>query len=243
MRHLILSDIHANWEALQGVLEAADNRYDDVVCLGDMVGYGADPNAVTDWVREHCRAVIRGNHDKACSGVEEPTLFNPVARAAVEWSFEQLSDENLGYLRALPKGPLEVTDFVIVHGSIRDEDEYLLDPRDAAPQFEHAARPLTFFGHTHVQGGFFLRSLEAPEETPPGASSSFRLRDGDVCLVNPGSVGQPRDFVWESGFAIYDSETRTVEYRRCPYDIASAQEKIRDAGLPATLADRLTVGR
>ncbi len=253
MRYLILSDIHSNLEALAAVVKHAEGTYDRVVCLGDVVGYGADPNAVTDWMRENCAVTIRGNHDKACCGLEEPALFNPVARAAVVWTFDELSEQNRKYLRELPAGPVDVTDFVIVHGSILDEDEYVLDVRDATPQFERAMGRLVLFGHTHVQGGFFLRTVNgtgptspsAPVSSPTPASppAAITLRDGDTMLINPGSVGQPRDRVWESGYALYDSDARRLEYRRCPYDVARAQQKIVDAGLPAALAERLVMGR
>ncbi len=244
MRYLILSDIHANWEGLEGVLQATDGRYDEVVCLGDVVGYGADPNRAVEWVREHCSTAIRGNHDKACSGLEDAELFNPLARRAVTWTQNELTDENRDWLRTLQQGPVEVADFVVVHGSIRDEDEYVLDARDAAPQFEHLSKSVTFFGHTHVQGGFFLRgSSNGAGEDSIGAPETLHLRLGDICLVNPGSVGQPRDFVWEAAYALYDSESRTITYGRCPYDVQSAQKKIRDAGLPGSLAERLALGR
>ncbi len=243
MRYLILSDIHANWQGLEGVLAAAAGRYDEIVCLGDIVGYGADPNRTTEWVRKNCSTVIRGNHDKACSGLENAEQFNPVAKQAVEWTHHALSDENREYLRALPGGPIEVNGFAMVHGSVRDEDEYVLDARDAAPQFEHVTKALTFFGHTHVQGGFFLRAANSASDDAVGAPGTFHLRDNDLCLVNPGSVGQPRDYQWEAGFAVYDSQERTVSYGRCPYDVQAAQTRIRAAGLPASLAERLALGR
>lgn len=244
MRYLILSDIHANKEALAAVVKHAGGGYDRIVCLGDVVGYGADPNAVCDWVRENCAAVIRGNHDKACCGLEEPTFFNPMARHAVLWTFDQLTEENRTYLRELPRGPVDLEAFVIVHGSIRDEDEYLLELRDAAPQFEHAIGRLVFFGHTHVQGGFFLRGVNgsSPAVSPEGPTE-LTVREGDTLLVNPGSVGQPRDLMWEAAYAVYDSGSGRLDYRRCAYDVATAQQKILDAGLPESLADRLVLGR
>ncbi len=245
MRYLILSDIHANWEALQAVLASADGRYDKVVCLGDIVGYGADPNAVTEWVRSHVADVIRGNHDKACCGLEDTITFNPVARRAAEWTMSMLTPDNREYLRGLAHGPLEVDGFLLVHGSILDEDEYLIDPYDALFQFPHIEGRLVFFGHTHVQGGFLLWDADdrvEPSRTKP-TSDALRIAQGTTQLVNPGSVGQPRDFVWQAGYAIYDTGQRLVEFRRCAYDLATAQQKIRDAGLPPALADRLALGR
>jgi predicted phosphodiesterase len=245
MRYLILSDIHANWEALRAVLESADGRYDKIVCLGDVVGYGADPNPVIDWVRGHVKDVIRGNHDKACCGLEDTITFNPVARRAAEWTMSELTPENREYLRLLARGPLEVDGFLMVHGSVLDEDEYLIDPYDAVFQFPHVEGRLVFFGHTHVQGGFLL--WDAAERGQPAQSKSqgdvLRIVPGTTQLINPGSVGQPRDFVWQAGYAIYDSGRQIVEFQRCDYDISTAQQKIRDAGLPPALADRLALGR
>lgn len=245
MRYLILSDIHANWEALQAVLESAAGRYDHIVCLGDVVGYGADPNAVTDWVRGNVREVIRGNHDKACCGLEDTITFNPVARLAAEWTMNALTAENREYLRGLVRGPLEMDGFLMVHGSVLDEDEYLIDPYDALFQFPHVEGRLVFFGHTHVQGGFLLWDAGDRAETAKTKPSrdALRIAQGTTQLINPGSVGQPRDFVWQAGYAIYDSESRLVEFQRCSYDLATAQQKIRDAGLPPALADRLALGR
>lgn len=246
MRYLILSDIHANWEALQAVLASAKDRYDQIVCLGDIVGYGADPNAVTDWVREHVPQVIRGNHDKACCGLEDTITFNPVARRAAEWTMGTLRADNREYLKSLAQGPLEVdAGFLMVHGSILDEDEYLIDPYDALFQFPHAEGRLVFFGHTHVQGGFLLWNAKSPAEAAQTNSRGAVLRivPGRTQLINPGSVGQPRDFVWQAGYAIYDTETQAVDFQRCEYDLATAQKKIRDAGLPPALADRLALGR
>jgi predicted phosphodiesterase len=247
MKYLIISDIHANLEALEAVVRDAEGRYDTIVCLGDVVGYGADPNAVCHWVRDKADAIIRGNHDKACCGLEEPVLFNPVARYAVEWTYDQLTPENRNWLRELPVGPVDLKHFLIAHGSVLDEDEYLIDAQDAANQFPHILGRIVFFGHTHVQGGFYLRTSNgngaSPPEDTPEAASSVVLRPSDTALINPGSVGQPRDLAWESGYALFDSSKRTVEYRRCPYDVTACQKKILEAGLPAALAERLSVGR
>ena len=244
MRYLILSDIHSNLEGLTAVLAAAEGRYDTVCCLGDIVGYGADPNAVTEWVRANCEAVIRGNHDKTCCGLEEPTLFNPAAKAAVEWTYDALSEENRAYLRALIQGPLALDDFTMVHGSLLDEDEYLIDVNEATPQLKAANGRLVFFGHTHVQGGFFAN----PPKTPDGDQARFpvdelAIEQGVSYLVNPGSVGQPRDLIWQAAYALYDSDRRVLAYDRCEYDVETAQAKIRAAGLPEPLAARLAFGR
>lgn len=244
MVYLILSDIHANWEALAAVLRHAEGRYQAICCLGDMVGYGADPNAVTDWVRVNVPSVIRGNHDKACCGLEDPVHFNPIARHAVEWTREVLSAENRDYLWNLPAGPADLGDFLMVHGSILDEDQYLIDAQDAIPQLNAATGRLVFFGHTHVQGGFLSRLVESspPNGAVPGRTT-IRIPPGEGQLLNPGSVGQPRDSQWRAAYALFNSDERTVEFVRCPYDLETAQRKIREAGLPRPLADRLAEGR
>jgi diadenosine tetraphosphatase ApaH/serine/threonine PP2A family protein phosphatase len=244
MVYLILSDIHANWEALDAVLRHASGRYGEIVCLGDVVGYGADPNAVTDWVRANVPRVIRGNHDKACCGLEDPLLFNPVARYAAEWTRDTLSPENREYLWNLAAGPMDQGDFLMVHGSILDEDQYLIDSQDAIPQLGAAGGRLAFFGHTHVQGGFLLSDLD--QERPAdhsGTGTTIRIVPGESQLLNPGSVGQPRDLQWEAAYALYDTSRQLVEFARCPYDLTTAQQKIREAGLPPALADRLAEGR
>ncbi|HUG82272.1 MAG TPA: metallophosphoesterase family protein [Bryobacterales bacterium] len=250
MRYLVVSDIHANWEALQAVLEDAKGKYKKIICLGDIVGYGADPNPVTEWVRDNVANVIRGNHDKVCCGLEDPVLFNAVAEKAARWTLEQLTPKNRDFLRGLPKGPVEEDGFLMVHGSVLDEDEYLLDPRDTVLQFANANGKPVFFGHTHVQGGFLLwpagkkskpAAFEPDAHEPNG--SELKLRPGRGQLVNPGSVGQPRDLNPHAAYALYNSKSGVVEFRRCQYDLATAQKKIRDAGLPPALADRLALGR
>ena len=241
MRYLVLSDIHGNWEALEAVLAAARGECDEVICLGDLVGYGADPNPVTDWVRENSRVVVRGNHDKVCCGLEEPALFNASARAAAIWTGQQLTPENRRYLRELPQGPLEHGEFSLTHGSPLDEDEYLVSLRDAVEQFEAAAGRLIFFGHTHVQGAFFLRAI--PHEATRASPGQLHVSRGETCLLNPGSVGQPRDLDWRAAYALWDSESRLATFRRSEYDVAAAQRKILDAGLPPGLAERLEQGR
>ena len=135
MRYLVVSDLHANWEALEAVLDDAKGRYQRAICCGDVVGYGADPNRVVEWVREHCAVVIRGNHDRACTGLEDLEWFNPVARAAAVWTLDNLSPENAGFVRELDKGPLFLDGIQVLHGSPCDEDEYLVDADEAAEAF------------------------------------------------------------------------------------------------------------
>lgn len=243
MRYLILSDIHANWEALEAVLAESAGDWDQAVCCGDLVGYGADPERVTQWVREHCVAVVRGNHDKACAGLTDLYWFNPAAREAAEWTAQVLSAEELYYLRQLQQGPLEVAEFEIMHGSPVDEDEYLM--RASAGLAAYLSTRVAFFGHTHYQGGFvfYRNSVQRLDPVPGGLRQRrFRLRNDHFYLINPGSVGQPRDGDPRAAYAIYDDAARELELRRTPYRVAVAQAKIRRAGLPPVLADRLAAG-
>ena len=248
MKYLILSDIHSNLEALTEALKLAAGRYDKVICLGDLVGYGPDPNAVVEKIRELGATAIRGNHDKVCCGVEGLDGFNPLAKTASLWTQEQLTPENLEYLRKLPPGPVQVDWFEIFHGSWLDEDEYIIGPGEALPSLEEMPSQLGLFGHTHILGGFMWtkdRVFHAihwiPEEGV--ASSHLSIDEGARYLVNPGSVGQPRDGDWRAGFALFDSDERRIEYLRTPYDLPKTQEKMRQANLPAPLARRLQLGR
>lgn len=248
MRYLILSDLHANWQALEAVLQEAAGRYDQAVCLGDLVGYGGDPNSVVEWVRANCTLVVRGNHDKASSGLDQEELewFNPVARAAALWTYAALTSENAAYISALPKGPLAVDGFQLVHGSPYDEDEYVLNPDEAGQAFSYLESRVAFFGHTHVQGGFIWNHsrVEVIPRTPQRSDRQVMEIDPDCAyLVNPGSVGQPRDGDPRAAYVTFDTEAHIVTFWRTPYNIARAQERIREVGLPPILADRLSVGR
>lgn len=245
MRYLILSDLHGNWEALEAVAHEAEGSYDRALCCGDLVGYGADPNAVVEWVRANCALTIRGNHDRACAGPEVLEWFNPVARAAVAWTQQALTEENRAYVRNLPKGPLAVEGFELAHGSTSDEDEYVFTAGEALNAFAYLESRLVFFGHTHVQGGYVWNRARVETIAPLSLMRRKEMRIEADCayLINPGSVGQPRDGDPRAAFAIYDSDTGVLAYRRVVYDVEAAQRKIRDAGLPAILADRLAVGR
>jgi predicted phosphodiesterase len=240
VRFLILSDIHGNWEALEGVLASAEGRWERAVCCGDLVGYGADPNACVEWVRENVSTVIRGNHDRACAGIEDLEWFNPIARAAALWTQAALTPENTEYLRALAKGPAELEEFAMVHGSPLDEDEYVVGLEEARELASYLPAPRCFFGHTHIQGGFEYRrdNLRA---VVSGDRVTALDRDSWY-LLNPGSVGQPRDGDPRAAYILYDSDEDHVELVRTPYDIFKAQRKILEAGLPEPLALRLDIG-
>ncbi|HEV3041910.1 MAG TPA: metallophosphoesterase family protein [Candidatus Angelobacter sp.] len=250
MRILVLSDIHANQEALDACLQAAPT-YDQVFNLGDIVGYGANPNEVIEKVRKLGKVFVRGNHDRACSGMISLEGFNSNAGMAALWTHNHLSDENLEFLRQLPKGPLHGTEHVtLVHGSARDEDEYVLVLHDAQPLLSETNTPLTFFGHTHIQCGFSEENHHRWQTLMPIYRSvtgvqhfMFHLRPGARYLINPGSVGQPRDNDPRAAFLLYDMDEGSITFYRVPYNISAAQKKIHSAGLPERLAERLAEGR
>jgi predicted phosphodiesterase len=246
VRYLVLSDLHGNLEALQAVLQHAAGQFEESLCCGDLVGYGADPNPVVDWVRANCSIVVRGNHDKACTGLDDLEWFNPVARSAAIWTLNQLTPENAEYTRALPQGPVVRGEFQVVHGSPFDEDEYVLAADEAGQAFAYLEARLAFFGHTHVQGGFIWNHsrVETIHSGLFGPGREILQIDPDCAyMINPGSVGQPRDGNPSAAYALYDSEGRTITYCRTDYDLEQTQKKIREAGLPPILADRLSVGR
>jgi diadenosine tetraphosphatase ApaH/serine/threonine PP2A family protein phosphatase len=252
VRLLVLSDIHANLEALESCLDAAPD-YDCVANLGDVVGYGGSPNQTVELVRATGPISVRGNHDRCCCGLTDTSDFNPLAAAAANWTRNQLSDRNLDWLREQPRGPVYDEAWAgvqFVHGSPLDEDEYIVSAYGARDALERFPDPLTFFGHTHVQGAFgsprhIVQGLPLEPLNTPGRAqvSRLKLAPGQQYLVNPGSVGQPRDHDRRAAFAVYDSDEREVLFYRVPYDIAGAQERILMAGLPKMLAMRLEEGR
>jgi len=246
VRFLILSDIHANWEALEAVLGSVSGHYDRIVCCGDLIGYGPDPNRVVDWVRENVALLVRGNHDKAAVGLDNLEWFNPVARAAAIWTSGELTPQNREYVERLPKGPLAVDSYQIVHGSPLDEDEYLFGAEEAGQAFAYIDRDITFFGHTHLQGGFAMTRRRIWMLTGPAVddeSASLELDTDDAYLINPGAIGQPRDGDPRAAYVLYDPADHCIQYCRQEYDIESVQAKIRRAGLPDVLADRLATGQ
>jgi diadenosine tetraphosphatase ApaH/serine/threonine PP2A family protein phosphatase len=246
MRYLVLTDIHANLQALDAVLAAAPRAdFDRLLVLGDIVGYGADPNAVVERVRALAPdLVIRGNHDKVASGVESAEGFNHAARYAALWTLDHLTPAHRDWLESLPRGPEVFDDIEVCHGSPDDEDEYIFEPTDAIEALRGTRRPLCFFGHTHVQVGYWMSLDEFDMIVPePSGTSEVALVPGRRYLINPGSVGQPRDGDPRAGYAVFDSETTLVRLFRVEYDVAAAQERIIAAGLPEGLARRLAVGK
>jgi predicted phosphodiesterase len=246
MRYLILSDIHSNREAFAAVLNfVRRKRWDKTVFLGDLVGYGANPNETVNMLRELRPLVaIRGNHDKVCSGIENGELFNRVALHAAMWTRGKLTSGNLGWLRALPEGPFVVDEaFAISHGTPIDEDAYIFGEIEALNVFRQTTFPVCFFGHSHFPVIFGLSTDAIHTVITNGASFRFRLQPGLRYLINPGSIGQPRDGSPLASFAMYDSKARTVSIYRVRYRIEKTQRRILDAGLPRPLADRLALGR
>ncbi len=247
MRYLVLSDIHANVDALEAVLGAAPpGTWDRVVVLGDLVGYGAEPNGVIDRVRAlNPAAVIRGNHDKAACALDDASNFNQIARLAAAWTFERLTADNRRYLRELPSGPVAIDDRVeICHGAPFDEDHYIFDADDALHALNAATRPVCIFGHTHLPV-IFTREGDAFDGFVPNGEPSTRIPlAADVrYLVNPGSVGQPRDGDPRAAYALYEADGPALVLHRVDYPVEAAQRRIRTAGLPPALANRLAIGR
>jgi predicted phosphodiesterase len=247
MRILVLSDLHSNATALEAALSAAKGHWDLSVCLGDVVGYGPDPNEVTARLRELGTQTIRGNHDKAVTGLMVTDDFNPVAKAAVDWTRAQLKPEHLAWLSALPPGPLATDGIVLVHGALQDEDEYVFTPAQALDGLLDSTAAVTFFGHTHHQGGFSYQDsrLEVLQIRPrPNESfAPLQIEAPRRYLLNPGSIGQPRDGDPRAAFAIADLEHQIVEFWRVPYDVATVQERMRNARLPEPLVQRIVMGR
>jgi predicted phosphodiesterase len=248
--YAVISDIHGNLEALEAVLADIPEGVDGIYCLGDVIGYGASPNGCCDLVRERGIPVISGNHDLAVTDPEtDLAWFNPVAARAVEWTRDQITADNASFLYSLPR-TMEGHGAFFVHGSVRDPDEYILDSVTAeenlsALKTERPETPVCFFGHTHVKAIAPFPQSQAPV----GPSEPIDLSKDGPYLVNPGSVGQPRDgdtfasYVLAEGTEPASERPPSIAYRFVEYDLAGAQDRIRAAGLPGVLADRLAKGR
>ncbi|HUS18122.1 MAG TPA: metallophosphoesterase family protein [Terriglobales bacterium] len=251
MKILVISDIHANLEAFEACLAAAP-AYDRVFNLGDVVGYGASPNEVVNKSRDLKGVLVRGNHDKACSGITNAEDFNHIAALASHWTKQTLTPENLEWVKVLPQGPIrpeDLGDVQCVHGSPLDEDEYIIVIRDAYEPLLETPAALTFFGHTHIQGGFSAEDDEWATLRPIYDSDNeletfvFQMSKTAKYLINPGSVGQPRDGDWRAAFCVFDSDAWNITFYRVPYNLEGAQRRIYEAGLPDRLATRLQEGR
>ena len=241
MKYAIISDVHANIEALEPVLAYADDAgVDQIVCLGDVVGYNATPNECADILRERNILTIMGNHDAVACGDEDPWGFNPVAKKAALWTRDQLSAENIQWIKSLPDH-LCFGDFATVHGAPKSHNTYLFSWRDIIPHLYYLEEQncrICFMGHTHTPGIFSVDGMYTIDE-----DFRFSLGMEKVFFINPGSVGQPRDGDARAAFAILDTETNVFEQVRLKYAVEQAAQRVRAAQLPEFLADRLAAGR
>ncbi len=239
-RYAIIGDIHGNWEALTSVIKDAETHgVSAYICVGDIVGYNADPARCLDKIRELNCVVVRGNHDHYCSHDECLDDFHPLAANVVDWTRKQLDDDQIKYLRNLDYSKI-VYGLSIVHSTMDMPDKwgYVFDALDAEAHFNYQPTAVCFHGHTHVpvvfeKGGRIRRS----------DCRKLKLELGQKYFINVGSVGQPRDGDPRASYVIYDLKAREIEFRRIEYDIAAAQEKIEKAGLPPRLAKRLELGK
>lgn len=242
MRYGILSDIHSNLDALNAVLRELDALgMDQLLCLGDIVGYGPDPNECCATLRERNCLAIAGNHDEAAVSPVEAHAFNALAREAIAWTNRSLTAENREYLQHLPR-ERKFEKFVLVHGAPIFHFDYILNLGDAQSAFDRVEAPLTFIGHTHIAEVYF--------QDENGRTFHLKLSSGgkiDIIpqcrfIINPGSVGQPRDHNPQASFGLYDEESGFVEIRRVDYDITGVQERMQRAKLPLQLGERLSIG-
>ncbi len=250
MKYLILSDIHSNLEALTAVLRRVRRkRFDRIIVLGDLVGYGADPNPIVDRVRKLKKmTIIRGNHDKVCSGVENGEMFNKIALESARWTEETLLPRHRKWLAALPQGPLTIDGVLAIsHGTPLDEDAYIFGEIEALNMFQYFETPVCFFGHSHFPVLFGLDdealTTHIPYTNGSGDTYRVKLKRDSRYLINPGSIGQPRDGDNRASFGVFDDKKWAMTIYRVAYRYDKTADKIRAAGLPAPLADRLALGR
>lgn len=240
MRYAVIADIHANLEAFEVVLaDTKEQKCTHYCCVGDVVGYNANPKECLDIVRSMGMPVVKGNHDEYCSSEEDLEGFNPHAAEAVNWTRKQLGKEDRQWLRDLKYVRL-VASFSMVHATLDGPQRwgYVFDKLAAAASFTYQNTSVCFFGHTHVPVAFVRDSM-----VRGGTYSKFRVEPGKKYFVNVGAVGQPRDGNPKAGYVVYDLNEGTIELRRLDYDIPKAQKKIMEAGLPQRLADRLALGK
>ncbi len=240
MKIALFGDIHANLEALETVLaDARSQGCDSYVCLGDVVGYNANPSECLEIVREMGCPVVKGNHDEDAGGDHSLEMMNPVAAEALQWTRDQLNAEQREYLARM-RMVRQVQDFTIVHSTLDQPNvwNYVTNKFDAMSNFSYQFTQVCFHGHTHVPR-VFVRGTKV-QDVPP---ESITIEEGMKYFINAGSVGQPRDGDWRASYCIYDVPSKTIYFRRLDYDIATTQKKIIAAGLPEALANRLAVGR
>lgn len=242
MRVLVISDIHANLTAFETVLEDARGQWDYVWCLGDVVGYGPDPNECVEVLRSMPHLCLAGNHDWAALGRLDIRTFNPDARKAVTWTRNTLTPENTQYLEDLPT-TFVIGDYTLAHGSPREPVwEYILEPLVAALNFPHFETPYCLVGHTHQPVIYEQFSDNGDTRAVMPAYRQGRMLNGHRQIINPGSVGQPRDQNPDAAYAVLDVEKKVWEHRRIPYDVAKVQERMRKFDMPERLVTRLEHG-
>ncbi len=240
MRYCILGDIHANWEALAAVLEDARGKeIDQFVCVGDVVGYNANPVECLQVLQKLDAVIVKGNHDAYCSTEDALIGFHPLAAEVVKWTRKRLNDEQRDFLAELPMSK-RLENFTIVHSTLDMPEKwgYVFDTLEAESNFTYQRSAVCFFGHTHVPLAF-----EKGTDIKYGLYKKIKITLGKKYFINVGSVGQPRDGNPDAAYVIYDSNRKVVELFRIPYDIRSTQARILDAGLPERLAMRLKEGR
>ena len=240
MRFAIFSDIHANLEALEAVLaDARQRKCTHFVCLGDVVGYNANPHECLERVRELDCPTVKGNHDEQASVSRFPTDFNQLAERAIKWTRDKLTEKDKQWLRDLPFQK-QVRDFAIVHATLDTPEQwgYVFNNLDAAASFTYQHTTICFFGHTHVPM-VFIRDEGVRREL----IDHVRIEPAKKYFINVGSVGLPRDGNWRAAYCVYDVENNLVQQIRVKYDLATAQKKVIEAGLPRPLAERLAMGR
>ena len=245
MRYFIFSDVHANLEAFDAVLSAiAEEQVNRIIFLGDIVGYGAQPNEAVDRLKQlKPDAMIRGNHDKVIAGIEDGSNFRDLAYTSAIWSRLQIRPDTQAYLQCMPQGPITLEHKIqISHGSPHDEDFYILNHRAARPILQQSENWIVFYGHTHLPVIYSTES-KFSQYYPEDDEFYCKLSEDNQYLINPGSVGQPRDLNPKASFAILDTAENIICIKRVGYDIRAAQRKIREAGLPPWHADRLAAGR
>jgi len=245
MRYLVFTDIHGNLESFLALLKFIQRKkIDYYIFLGDLVGYGASPNEIIQKIQTMKPiSLIRGNHDKAVCGLDSIDTFNPIAASAIYWTKQNLKKKNMDYLSRLKKGPIIIHDNItLCHGAPFDEDYYIFGEFDAAEAFKYIRTPLCFFGHTHFPYVYTEKEDFVEGTFLMGNSNEVKLEKGVKYLINPGSVGQPRDRNPRASCAIYDSDVKRIKFFRLDYDIEEAQKKIKEEDLPLALAERLSLG-
>lgn len=239
----IISDIHSNLPAIQKIYDELSKDADEIYCLGDIVGYGPYPNECINFLR-YFKFSVMGNHDAAVIGLRNYDDFNEYARFAIDWTKDHISPNFLEKLKRIPQ-ILEIENVYLVHGSLRDPiEEYLINYYSVYASFELMEKKIAFFGHTHLAGAFLYSEKEREIYYVNFVNGGdLKLEKGYKYLINPGSVGQPRDGNWKASYAIYDTKLNMVHFRRVDYDVEEIQKYMQNLGFPKYLWERLRYGR